>query len=187
MLVVGVTGSGKGALLEHLRTTFPELTFAVSCVTRPPRPGEVDGHTYHFVSEAEFEERRARGEFLEWTEKYVGIKYGTLKSEIIVPMQEGKTVIREVDIDGVKSLFTLIPREHLTVIAIDAGGWETVEERITKRAALSAPELQSRKERYRQEDPYFKEVADFVISNPDGNLEAAKRDIEEVVRGLMSR
>lgn len=187
VLIVGVTGSGKGALLEHLRAQFPELTFAVSCVTREPRPGEVEGHTYHFISKEEFNQRLSKGEFLEWIEKYGGIRYGTLKSEILTPLSEGKVVVREVDIDGVKSIQQLVPKEKLSIIAIDAGAWETVERRVKARAPISEEELETRRKRYLEENPYFREVADVVIENPDGGLAQAKAQIEEVVKTLLAR
>lgn len=187
VLIVGVTGSGKGALEAHLRSAFPELYFAVSCVTRPPRPGEVEGENYHFVSKGEFLERRDRGEFLEWIEKYNGIFYGTLKSEILTPLSEGRLVVREVDIDGVKALQRIIPREQLYIIAINAGSWEIVERRVKARAPIADEELATRKRRYAEENPFFLEVADTIIENPDGKLDESKAKIEEVVKTLLAR
>src|SRR6266576_6486410 len=81
LVVTGPSGVGKGTLINRLLERAPGLTLSVSATTRPPRPGEIDGSDYHFLSEEEFEKRLLRGEFLEHA-MYAGNHYGTPRSEI---------------------------------------------------------------------------------------------------------
>lgn len=186
ILVIGPTGSGKSALLSHVRQTLPGLVFPVSCTTRAPRPGEVEGETYFFVTPEEFEKRVAAGEFLEW--KHTDEKrYGTLKSQILTPLSEGKTVIREVEIRGARDILGgLVPRAHVYTIYIDGGSWSELEKRILKRASMGEAELASRRTRFAEES-VFKNEANIVIHNTEGKLENAKREFEEAVRSIMEK
>ncbi len=179
ILVVGQTGSGKGTLLGYVREQRPDLVFPVSCTTRPMRPGEVEGQNYYFVSDEEFQRRVENDEFLEWV--YTDTKrYGTLKSEILAPLEEGKTVVREIDIKGVAKIRTLLSKEVIRTIFIDAGSWEELKARILARAPLSEEELASRKVRYEEEE-VFKHEADFVVKNFTGGLEQAKTDFVRAI------
>lgn len=182
ILVVGPSGSGKSALLEHLSLQMPDVIFPVSCTTRAMRPGEVEGEKYHFVSKDEFETRREAGDFLEWA-PYGGNYYGTLKSQILGPLKEGKTVVREVEVQGARQIQELIPQEALGIVFIDAGSWESLERRIQARAPISGVELLARRKRY-EDETTFKDHAKTVILNPDGGLEQAKKDFIAAVQKL---
>ena len=168
-----------------MHEAFPEIQKALSCVTRPMRPGEAEGKTYHFISNEEFDERAQRGEFLEWIEKYGGIKYGTLKEDILKPLREGGVVEREVDIDGVKALLELLPRENLFILMIDAGDWEVANKRIKDRSELSDVEYETRKARFFEEYPYFTSVADAIIINRDGAIEEAQQQVHRVISEVL--
>ena len=185
ILVIGPTGSGKGTLLAHVRTHIPELIFPVSCTTRAMRPGEVEGQTYYFVSTEEFNERVARGEFLEHA-SYGGNQYGTLKSEILPSVAEGKTVIREIEVQGARQIQNILSPDELRIIYIDAGSWDELERRVLARAPIGAPELESRRKRY-EDETSFKAQATAVVYNPDGGLEQAKHDFEAAVRSIMEK
>lgn len=179
ILVVGVSGSGKGALMQAARKRFPEAVFPVSCTTRGMRPGEVDGVMYHFLTDEEFDARIAAGDFLEW-EPYGGHRYGTLKGEIFPPLEAGKTVLHEVEIYGARHFRELVPRENVSVIYILAGSWESLKKRILARAPMTDEELEKRRLRF-EEEIQFKGEADVVIENPDGGLaEAQERFIDAI-------
>lgn len=183
VLIVGATGSGKSALIAHVRQAVPGLVFPVSCTTRPMRPGEKDGENYFFISNEEFDTKVQNGEFLEW-KNTDGKKYGTLKSQILEPVAEGKTVIREVEIRGAREILGgLLPRENVRSIYIDGGTWESLEKRILARASMGEAELASRYKRF-MEETQFKDEADVVIYNQDGKLDEAKKAFEEAVRGI---
>ena len=97
-LISAPSGGGKSTLLKLL-SEKPDFTYSVSCTTRAPRPGEVDGRDYHFLSVAEFERRIAAGEFIEHAQVH-GNFYGTLRRAILESMESGRDVMMDVDIQG---------------------------------------------------------------------------------------
>jgi len=163
VIVMAPMGSGKGTLVARALETFPSLTTTVSCTTREPRPGEVDGREYHFLSSAEFSEKVASGEFLEWATFGLN-RYGTLKSEIIPKLEAGIVVIAEIEVQGVEQLHALIPPDHMTTVYIEAGGWEVLRARALARAPMSEAELAKRYERFLVERE-SKKIADVIIDN----------------------
>lgn len=182
VLIIGPTGSGKGTLLKHIATAVPGLVFPRSCTTRAPRPGEKDGETYFFVSPDEFERRIEAGDFLEYA-SYGGNWYGTLKSEILPAVEEGKTVVREVEVQGARQIREKFPADILRIVYVDAGSWEELERRILARAPIEQPELIARRKRYEDETSFKKEAA-VVVTNRDGGLEQAKQDFEAAIRAI---
>lgn len=180
ILLVSVPGGGKSTLIAHLRETRTDLSYAVSCTSRPMRPGEVDGENYYFVTPEEFERRIAAGEFLEWIQQDGGRYYGTLKSEITDRVAAGETVVREVEIRGARMIRELLPREQVSIVFITAGSWEEMVERIKARAPITDEELAHRQERYEQEI-LFRDEADYVIENRNGELEHAKAQLIQIV------
>lgn len=92
------SGGGKSTLLRLLSDN-PDFTYSVSCTTRAPRPGEVDGRDYHFLSVAEFERRVEAGDFLEFARVH-GNYYGTLKQNVLDGLAAGHDILIDVDIQG---------------------------------------------------------------------------------------
>lgn len=180
VLILGPSGSGKGTVLEALREKYPHFVFPISCTTRPPRPGEKDGEVYHFVSKEEFQRRMAVGDFLEWAVVHGAHYYGTLKEEILKPLQEGKTVIREVDVQGLRSIRELIPVSQLRSIFLTVDGWETLRNRILKRSSLSEEELGRRRQSFMKEMEWAKEC-DRVIVSVEGEIEKLIADTEAAI------
>lgn len=185
ILVVGPSGSGKSALLDHLHAVHPEIIFPISCTTRVPRPGEMEGEKYYFVSKGEFEKRREREDFLEWA-SYGGNYYGTLKSEIISPLTQGKTVVREVEVQGARQLLATVPQETLRIIFIDAGSWDDLERRIRARAPMGEVELLARRKRF-EDERAFKPQANCVVQNVNGKLAEAKESFVKTVENLIEK
>jgi len=185
ILVMAPMASGKGRLIAYAISKFPEIKRIVSCTTRAKRPGESEGKDYFFISRKEFEQKIQSGEFMEWAE-FSGNLYGTLKSELVTHLELGDVVINEIDLHGVQNLISLIPRENLTVIYIDAGDWETLKARALSRAPMSEEELALRYTHYLEEIAY-KHNADFIIENNDTQLEEAKEKIESIVSAIISR
>ena len=184
VIVVGSSGSGKGTLIQHIKTLFPEVLFPNSCVTRPMREGEMQGFPYQFLSVEEFKKRIASGDFIEWAQ-FSGQYYGTPKESIVRPIEEGKIILKEIEVQGARILLEKLPRENLVIIFIDAGNWdEYAEARLKRRAPISDDEIEIRRMRY-EDEMTFKEQADFVISNRDGKLEQAKRDFENIIRSII--
>ena len=97
---MGTSGAGKGTLIHHLGKTYKDLfSFSVSCTTRAPRKGEVEGKDYYFVSHEEFDKMIQDKAFAEWASVHTN-KYGTLKKELERIKSEKKIPILDIDIQG---------------------------------------------------------------------------------------
>lgn len=102
LVVSGPSGSGKTTLCRRLADAG-EARYSISCTTRPPRPGELDGRDYHFLSRGEFERRLAAGDFLEHAEVH-GNLYGSLKSEVLTHLDAGSDVVMDIDVQGAEQV-----------------------------------------------------------------------------------
>ncbi len=103
MVVSAPSGAGKTSICREFLRIFPEVRFSVSCTTRPPRPGEVEGRDYFFISKEEFRARIARGEFVEWVENY-GELYGTAKKTMDSFLEQGRDLILDIEPRGAKAI-----------------------------------------------------------------------------------
>jgi guanylate kinase len=101
-VVSAPSGAGKSTLLNSLRQT-PDFVYSVSCTTRAPRPGEIAGEDYHFLSQAQFQERLKAGQFLEYARVH-GHYYGTLRAGVIQQLDEGVDVLVDIDVQGAAAI-----------------------------------------------------------------------------------
>ncbi|MBR2433951.1 MAG: guanylate kinase, partial [Lentisphaeria bacterium] len=99
LVISGPSGSGKSSLYKAVSPRLGGIEFSVSCTTRQPRAGEVDGKDYHFLTKEEFETRVSRGDFAEYAQVH-GNYYGTLKSELSDRMVRGADVVLDIDVQG---------------------------------------------------------------------------------------
>jgi guanylate kinase len=106
MVVSAPSGAGKTSICREILQLFPDIRFSVSCTTRTPRPDEINGKDYDFISEEEFRERIARGDFIEWVENY-GHLYGTSKKTMGAYLEKGCDLILDIEPRGAKAI-----REH---------------------------------------------------------------------------
>lgn len=185
VIVMAPTGSGKGTLIKSALDKFPELYLSVSCTTRARRPGEINGRDYYFISQAEFAHKVEQGEFIEWV-TYGQSMYGTLRSEILPRLRAGKVLLIEIELQGVEQLLSLLPRENVSLIYIDAGDWELLKRRALARAPISESELAKRYERYLVERE-AKSLADIVIDNQEQNLEQAKENFCQAISNIFDK
>ncbi|MBT8529993.1 guanylate kinase [Polynucleobacter paneuropaeus] len=130
LMIVAPSGAGKSSLVNALLQSEPGLTISLSTTTRSPRPGEVDGKDYRFVTPEVFKQERDQGQFLEWAEVH-GHFYGTSKTWIEQQMQTGNDVILEIDWQGAQQIRKLIP--VVQWIFIFPPSIEALEERLRKR------------------------------------------------------
>ncbi|CAM3659045.1 guanylate kinase [Polynucleobacter paneuropaeus] len=129
-MIVAPSGAGKSSLVNALLQSEPGLIISLSTTTRSPRPGEVDGKDYRFVTPEVFKQERDQGQFLEWAEVH-GHFYGTSKTWIEQQMQTGSDVILEIDWQGAQQIRKLIP--VVQWIFIFPPSIEALEERLRKR------------------------------------------------------
>ncbi len=133
IIVSGPSGSGKSSLVERLlEQADGKLIESISATTRSPRPGEVDGRDYFFLTSDEFERRRAAGDFLECAEVFgAGHWYGTPISQVGPSLEAGKWVILEIDVQGALDVMARFP--NVVSIFVDPGGPQVLEERLRGR------------------------------------------------------
>jgi len=151
IVVSGPSGAGKTTLLKRM---FAEcrrpLVASVSATTRRPRPGEVDGVDYHFLSAQEFARRREAGEFLECCEVYGrGDWYGTLHSEVTPSLAAGKWVVLEIDVQGTMAVLEQYP-DAITIFVLPES-YAELERRLRDRGTESDAALARRLEVARRE------------------------------------
>ncbi len=151
IVVSGPSGAGKTTLLKRMYAECGvPLVAAVSATTRAPRPGEVEGVDYYYLSQAEFERRRQNGEFLECFEVFGrGDWYGTLQSEVAPRLTAGKWVVLEIDVQGTLAVLEHYP-DAVTVF-IEPVSVEELERRLRLRGTETETALQRRLETARRE------------------------------------
>jgi len=144
VIISGPSGSGKSTVVQRLlqECELP-LFLSVSATTRPPRPGEINGREYFFLSNEEFKCRRDAGDFLECKEVFGrGYWYGTLRNEVSAGLNEGKWVILEIDVQG--ALAVLRSMSHAITIFVHPGSMSELEKRLRNRGTESAEAIQRR-------------------------------------------
>jgi len=175
LMVVAPSGAGKSSLVNALLQKDPAIGLSVSFTTRAPRPGEVNGREYNFLSEQEFLQRKEAGDFLEWANVH-GNYYGTSKSWIESQMKNGKDVILEIDWQGARQVQQLIPQAIW--IFILPPSIQTLEDRLRKRAQDDEATIQKRVAAAKDELAHVAE-ANYLIVND--NFEQALSDLNQVV------
>jgi len=115
-VITGPSGVGKGTLIRTLLERIPALQLSVSATTRRPRPGEMQGVAYHFLSDDEFERRVQAGEFVEHA-RYSGHRYGTLRSELESRVAGGHPVVLEIEVQGARQIREAMPEAVQIFIA----------------------------------------------------------------------
>lgn len=140
-VVSGPSGAGKGTLIRGVMKYFPSLDVAISATTRAPRPGEVNGREYWFLSGDEFDRHLEQGDFLEHVD-FAGNRYGTLLSEIDRLHETGKHVILELELNG--ALAVESGPMASTLVWIESPDFEELERRLRSRASDSSEEIERR-------------------------------------------
>lgn len=115
-VISGPSGVGKDSVIQEMRIALPDLHYAVTATTRSRRPGEIDGVHYYFLPEADFKEQVEVGEFLEHAVVY-GNLYGVPKQRVRSALDEGRSVVIKVDVQGAKTIRELIPQAILIFLA----------------------------------------------------------------------
>lgn len=176
-IVSGPSGSGKSTLVEKL-LEVPGTMFSISCTTRPPRATELPGKWYDFVSEAEFDRRAGRGEFLEYAQVFSQHRYGTPRRWLDEARSKGLDLVLEIDVQGAEQIKRKLP--GAVAIFILPPSRIELERRLRARGQDSVEAIARRLERARQELQKYT-TYDFLVVNDD--LERAKREIQGIALG----
>ncbi|KAA8884578.1 guanylate kinase [Nocardia colli] len=165
VVLVGPSAVGKSTVVRCVRERLPHLIFSVSATTRAPRPGEVDGLDYRFVSREEFDAMITAGELLEWADIHGGLqRSGTPAAPVRAALAEGLPVLVEVDLEGARSVRKAIPEAILAFLAPPS--WDELVSRLTSRGTESPEVIERRLETARTELAACDEF-DIVIVNDE--------------------
>lgn len=160
-------------MLRALRANYPQLWLSVSVTTRFPRPGEVDGVHYHFVSAEEFDRLVAEGELLEWAE-FAGNRYGTPRAPVEAALAAGTPVLLEIELQGARQVRARMPEALLVFLAPPS--WEELVKRLTGRGT-EAPEVVARRLEVARAELAAEAEFDVTLVN---------RSVEEVCQRLLA-
>lgn len=177
IVVSGPAGSGKGTVNAKL-VESEEYVYSVSATTRAPRPGEIDGKNYYFISREEFQQRIANGEMLEYT-CYCDNYYGTPLREALEVIESGRNLILEIEVEGAMNVKRLYPEAVLIMLL--PPNFSVQEWRLRHRGTEPEDVIRARLERTREEIKLLPKYDYVVYNQPDG-VDACADDIRAIVR-----
>lgn len=177
-VIAGPAGVGKGTIVRRLVERFNGVWVSISATTRQPRPGEVDGIHYFFVTDAEFDSLIEDGQLLEWAVVHGAHRYGTPRGPVQERLSQGVPVILEIDLAGARQVRAAMPEALYVFVAPPS--WEELVRRLESRGTESAEELARRLATARIELDAAGEF-DHVVVNDD--LEEAVEAVHALVVG----
>lgn len=174
-IISGPSGSGKDTVMKKIFEKLPEIAFSISSITRPMRPGEVEGEKYNFISRERFLEMIANDELLEHN-IFVGNYYGTPKAPVVDCIEKGQDILIEVDVNGAVQIREKMP--EVISIFIMPPSLEVLKNRLTGRGTDSAEVIEKRL------NEALREIAgavdyDYIVVNDD--LDTAVNDFVSIV------
>ena len=172
-VLAGPTAVGKGTLAAYVREHHPEVWLSVSATTRRPRPGEIDGVHYHFVSEERFEEMARSGDLLEWAVVHGRAKYGTPRRPVQEVLASGRPALLEIDLQGARQVRETMPEAFFVFLAPPS--WDELVRRLVGRGTEDEEERATRLATARVELAAAAEF-DVTVVNDD-----VRRAAEELV------
>ncbi len=174
LIICAPSGTGKTTLVKTLVEKYPHFSFSISCTTRSPRQGEIDGKDYHFITKEEFLSRKDAGFFAEWAEVH-GNYYGTPLSETVKLLENGNDVLFDIDVQGARQLRLALPKACF--IFILPPSYQELEKRLRERKTENEESLKKRLAAAKNElseAHWF----DFLIVNQD--LTQSAKELEAV-------
>ena len=159
------SGAGKTTMTRRLLAEDREIVLSVSATTRAPRPGEVDGHDYHFVSDARFDAMLAEGAFLEWAEVF-GNRYGTPCAPVAATLAAGRDILFDIDWQGARQIREAKGMDAPVTVFLLPPGMDELAQRLRTRAADSEAVIRQRMQRAAEEVRHWSEY-DYVLVNDD--------------------
>lgn len=177
-ILSGPAGTGKGTLRERLFVAVSSLSYSVSCTTRLPRPGEVDGRDYFFIPESRFLKMVDEGGFLEWAHVHKHL-YGTPTKQVLDSLKKGRSVVIEVDVQGARQIWEKLPQA--VSIFIRPPSIQDLERRLRSRGTEDEQSIAVRLKNAEHEMLSMADY-DYVIVNDD--VEKASSELIKLVRQL---
>jgi guanylate kinase len=188
VLISAPSGGGKTTLCQQLLLARPQMTRAITCTTRDPRTGEQDGVDYYFLDAASFLKRVQAGNFLEHATVH-GNSYGTLKSEVLNKLRQGKDVLLNVDVQGAATIRDKAQadpelKQALVSVFLTPPSLEIIEQRLRKRGTDAAAVIQKRLGVARQEIAHWKHFDYLLLSS---SIEEDLRRMQAIVEAEKMR
>jgi guanylate kinase len=175
-VLAGPTAVGKGTVAAYVRTHHPEVWISVSATTRPPRPGEVHGRHYWFVSDEEFDRLVEHGELLEWAVVHKRARYGTPRAPVHEALAAGRPALLEIDLQGARQVRERMP-EALFVF-LKPPSWDELVRRLVGRGTEGEEERARRLETARAE---LAAEAEFDATVVNHEVHAAAEELVELI------
>jgi guanylate kinase len=168
IIITAPSGAGKSSIVKKLTQQRGDLAFSVSCTTREKREGEENGKDYYFITVADFQQRIAKGDFIEYQEVYPGQFYGSLKSEVERIWNQRKIVLYDMDVKGAENIKKMYGNDALAIF-IAPPDKETLERRLTNRNTESKESLKKRIKKSAEEMSYLDKF-DRTVVNEDFDI-----------------
>jgi guanylate kinase len=173
----GPTAVGKGTVVTRLIQLHPEIFVSISVTTRPPRPGEIDGVHYHFVSDDQFDALIANGALLEWAVVHGVQRYGTPRAPVMQALEEGRPALLEIDLQGARQVKASLPDPRFVFLAPPS--WQELVRRLVGRGTESVAQRERRLETAQAEMAAQAEFDDVVVNH---EIDQAVEDLVALVR-----
>lgn len=178
-MLAGPTAVGKGSVANHIKDHYPEVWLSVSATTRQPRPGEVDGVHYFFVTDEEFDRMIEANELLEWAEVHGQARYGTPRQAVTAALAAGKLALLEIDLQGARLVRQSAPGSKFVFLAPPS--WEELVRRLVGRGTESVAEQERRLATAREE---LAAEAEFDHTIVNQSIPDAARELVELMRSF---
>lgn len=178
IVVSGLSGAGKDTIVKSLKQREVPFRFCITATSRAPREGEIDGIHYFFYSKEEFERKIANGDFLEHALVYEQYK-GVPKSQVDDALATGQDIVIRVDYQGAATIKTLYPQAVLIFVIPENS--ETWLKRLKERGGDTLEQLEIRKDHAQIEIDAAGKYFDYVVVNPDGNIDQALDTIIAII------
>ena len=169
-MLSGPSGVGKGTVVAEVRRLFPHVWVSVSCTTRKPRPGEVDGVQYHFLTDSQFDELIATDRLLEYA-TFAGHRYGTPRRPVEQHLAAGRPTLLEIELQGARQVRERMPEAQFVFLAPPSES--ELRDRLTGRGTETDEMIEARLARARDELAAHDEF-DVVVINDDVERAAAE-------------
>jgi len=178
VVVAGPTAVGKGTVVARIRERHPGVKFSVSATTRSPRPGEVDGEHYLFVTDEEFDRLVEMQQMLEWAVVHGHNRYGTPRGPIVSALESGSSIILEIDIQGARQVKQAMPEAILVFLVPPS--WDELVRRLQTRGTETPEEQARRLETAKVE---FDAQSEFDVTIVNDVVDAAAEAVVDLMTG----
>lgn len=182
IVLAGPTAVGKGTVAACVRENHPEIWISVSVTTRKPRPGEVDGYHYHFISDAEFDQLIATDGLLEWAVVHKAARYGTPRAAVEAALAAKKPALLEIDLQGARQVRTRMPDAILCFLKPPS--FDELVRRLVGRGTEDSAERERRLETAREE---MRAESEFDVTIVNTDVRKASEELVDLFSSGSSR